>query len=213
MLNTSNEILNENKSINFFDSTTSLSAAAAAAAAAAQRQKRMRTSFKHHQLRVMKSYFEINHNPDAKDLKQLSQKTGLSKRVLQVWFQNARAKYRRTQTNSDCPGSLAHQCDGDILASSLAHNQSQQHHQQQQIDTQSSNSSSNSSSNNLILSMNLDDLHKHEFDNCLLDESSNSDDFTKNSHTTYHHQQHQHHLTLLQPPLTLSTQNYQHQQP
>ncbi|XP_031348784.1 protein apterous-like isoform X2 [Photinus pyralis] len=60
-----------------------------------QRTKRMRTSFKHHQLRTMKSYFSINHNPDAKDLKQLSQKTGLPKRVLQVWFQNARAKWRR----------------------------------------------------------------------------------------------------------------------
>lgn len=54
------------------------------AAAAAARAKRMRTSFKHHQLRTMKSYFAINHNPDAKDLKQLSQKTGLPKRVLQV---------------------------------------------------------------------------------------------------------------------------------
>ncbi|KAJ9589845.1 hypothetical protein L9F63_027895, partial [Diploptera punctata] len=49
-----------------------------------QRTKRMRTSFKHHQLRTMKSYFAINHNPDAKDLKQLSQKTGLPKRVLQA---------------------------------------------------------------------------------------------------------------------------------
>ena len=61
----------------------------------------MRTSFKHHQLRVMKTYFELNHNPDAKDLKQLSQKTGLSKRVLQVWFQNARAKYRRNQSTNE----------------------------------------------------------------------------------------------------------------
>ncbi|XP_067940698.1 LIM/homeobox protein Lhx9-like [Watersipora subatra] len=61
------------------------------------KQKRMRTSFKHHQLKVMKQYFTINHNPDAKDLKQLSHKTGLSKRVLQVWFQNARAKFRRGQ--------------------------------------------------------------------------------------------------------------------
>ncbi|XP_057671718.1 LIM/homeobox protein Lhx9-like [Diorhabda carinulata] len=60
-----------------------------------QRTKRMRTSFKHHQLRTMKTYFAINQNPDAKDLKQLAQKTGLSKRVLQVWFQNARAKWRR----------------------------------------------------------------------------------------------------------------------
>ena len=65
--------------------------------------KRMRTSFKHHQLRAMKAYFAMNHNPDAKDLKQLSQKTGLSKRVLQVWFQNARAKYRRTVCNPQAP--------------------------------------------------------------------------------------------------------------
>lgn len=28
-----------------------------------QRTKRMRTSFKHHQLRTMKSYFAINQNP------------------------------------------------------------------------------------------------------------------------------------------------------
>ncbi|CAG2117521.1 unnamed protein product, partial [Medioppia subpectinata] len=52
--------------------------------ASGQRTKRMRTSFKHHQLRTMKSYFSINQNPDAKDLKQLAQKTGLSKRVLQL---------------------------------------------------------------------------------------------------------------------------------
>ena len=52
------------------------------------RNKRMRTSFKHHQLRTMKSYFAINQNPDAKDLKQLAQKTGLSKRVLQVFHAN-----------------------------------------------------------------------------------------------------------------------------
>ncbi|OQV24549.1 putative LIM/homeobox protein Lhx2 [Hypsibius exemplaris] len=66
-----------------------------------QRTKRMRTSFKHQQLRSMKQYFGINHNPDAKDLKQLAQKTGLTKRVLQVWFQNARAKYRRSLLKQD----------------------------------------------------------------------------------------------------------------
>ncbi|XP_022903831.2 LIM/homeobox protein Lhx9 isoform X2 [Onthophagus taurus] len=69
-----------------------------------QRTKRMRTSFKHHQLRTMKSYFAINHNPDAKDLKQLSQKTGLPKRVLQVWFQNARAKWRRMMLKQEGKG-------------------------------------------------------------------------------------------------------------
>ncbi|KAL0163212.1 hypothetical protein M9458_042608, partial [Cirrhinus mrigala] len=47
------------------------------------KSKRMRTSFKHHQLRSMQNFFTHNHNPDAKDLKELAQKTGLTKRVLQ----------------------------------------------------------------------------------------------------------------------------------
>jgi len=59
--------------------------------------KRARTSFKHHQLRIMKHHFNINQNPDSRELKILSQKTGLDKKVLQVWFQNARAKWRRTR--------------------------------------------------------------------------------------------------------------------
>ncbi|XP_047040787.1 protein apterous [Helicoverpa zea] len=75
------------------------------------RTKRMRTSFKHHQLRTMKSYFAINHNPDAKDLKQLSQKTGLPKRVLQVWFQNARAKWRRMVTKQE--NKMSDKCSPD----------------------------------------------------------------------------------------------------
>ncbi|XP_063232622.1 protein apterous-like [Bacillus rossius redtenbacheri] len=47
------------------------------------RTKLMRTSLKHNQLRTMNSYFAINQNPNAKNLEQLSQKTGLPKRVLQ----------------------------------------------------------------------------------------------------------------------------------
>lgn len=102
----------------YYDTPSAVAAAAAAAAAAANaRQKRMRTSFKHHQLRVMKTYFELNHNPDAKDLKQLSQKTGLSKRVLQVWFQNARAKYRRNQSSNEPTGTNSlHQAAANALA-------------------------------------------------------------------------------------------------
>ncbi len=48
------------------------------------RTKRARTSFKHHQLRIMKAHFQINQNPDSRELKMLSQKTGLDKKVLQV---------------------------------------------------------------------------------------------------------------------------------
>uniref|UniRef100_A0A1B6LGL5 Apterous n=1 Tax=Graphocephala atropunctata TaxID=36148 RepID=A0A1B6LGL5_9HEMI len=84
-----------------------------------QRTKRMRTSFKHHQLRTMKSYFAINHNPDAKDLKQLSQKTGLPKRVLQVWFQNARAKWRRMMLKQESGGGKSGDKCGDGSGSSL----------------------------------------------------------------------------------------------
>ena len=46
--------------------------------------KRARTSFKHHQLRIMKAHFQINQNPDSRELKMLSQKTNLDKKVLQV---------------------------------------------------------------------------------------------------------------------------------
>lgn len=70
-----------------------------------QRTKRMRTSFKHHQLRTMKNYFAINQNPDAKDLKQLAQKTGLSKRVLQVRRGRSLLRYVRIIFNpiEGCP--------------------------------------------------------------------------------------------------------------
>jgi LIM homeobox protein 2/9 len=46
----------------------------------------MRTSFKHQQLRIMKAHFLTNQNPDSKELKELSERTGLQKRVLQVGF-------------------------------------------------------------------------------------------------------------------------------
>ncbi|KAJ8787733.1 hypothetical protein J1605_022764 [Eschrichtius robustus] len=48
--------------------------------------------------------FAINHNPDAKDLKQLAQKTGLTKRVLQVSSQNAQAKFRRNLVRRENTG-------------------------------------------------------------------------------------------------------------
>ncbi|XP_028824049.1 LIM/homeobox protein ttx-3-like isoform X2 [Denticeps clupeoides] len=58
--------------------------------------KRIRTCFRNEQLRALESYFALKHNPDGKDWSCLSHKTGLPKRVLQVWFQNARAKLRRS---------------------------------------------------------------------------------------------------------------------
>ncbi|KAM4539931.1 LIM/homeobox protein Awh-like [Odontesthes bonariensis] len=73
-----------------------------------RRTKRIRTCFRSEQLRALESYFAQKHNPDGKDWTYLAHKTGLPKRVLQVWFQNARAKLRRSlnsddsQVNSPC---------------------------------------------------------------------------------------------------------------
>ncbi|MEQ2208893.1 hypothetical protein XENOCAPTIV_018639, partial [Xenoophorus captivus] len=53
------------------------------------------------QLRALESYFAQKHNPDGKDWTCLAHKTGLPKRVLQVWFQNARAKLRRSLNSED----------------------------------------------------------------------------------------------------------------
>ncbi|KAL6100258.1 uncharacterized protein ACO6RY_01904 [Pungitius sinensis] len=66
-----------------------------------RRTKRIRTCFRSEQLRALESYFAQKHNPDGKDWTCLAHKTGLPKRVLQVWFQNARAKLRRSVTTDD----------------------------------------------------------------------------------------------------------------
>uniref|UniRef100_A0A3Q0RL94 LIM/homeobox protein Lhx9 n=1 Tax=Amphilophus citrinellus TaxID=61819 RepID=A0A3Q0RL94_AMPCI len=66
-----------------------------------RRTKRIRTCFRSEQLRALESYFAQKHNPDGKDWTCLAHKTGLPKRVLQVWFQNARAKLRRSLSSDD----------------------------------------------------------------------------------------------------------------
>ncbi|XP_056154028.1 LIM/homeobox protein Lhx9-like [Lampris incognitus] len=68
-----------------------------------RRTKRIRTCFRSEQLRALESYFTQKHNPDGKDWTCLAHKTGLPKRVLQVWFQNARAKLRRSLSSDDSP--------------------------------------------------------------------------------------------------------------
>ena len=63
--------------------------------------KRARTSFKHHQLRIMKAHFQINQNPDSRELKMLSQKTGLDKKVLQV-SSGFFSSFRHSQSSPTC---------------------------------------------------------------------------------------------------------------
>ena len=75
----------------------------------------------------MKAHFQVNQNPDSKDLKELSERTGLQKRVLQVWFQNSRAKQRKN-VGPNSPG-------GPIITgmgSSLIMGQPRHHYGKQQ---------------------------------------------------------------------------------
>ncbi|XP_054716559.1 zinc finger homeobox protein 3-like [Uloborus diversus] len=76
-------------------------AAAAAAAAQAQQQKRARTRINDEQLKILRTYFDINNSPTEEQLIEMSEKSGLPLKVIKHWFRNTLFKER--QRNKDSP--------------------------------------------------------------------------------------------------------------
>lgn len=85
------------------------------------RKIRVRTALSEEQQQVLKEYYAVNSRPNREEFKKIAQQIGLDNRVVQVWFQNNRARVRRmTQpvVHSDQPLDLSTKKSSPSLASS-----------------------------------------------------------------------------------------------
>ncbi|KAM9377860.1 zinc finger homeobox protein 3-like [Pholidichthys leucotaenia] len=65
-----------------------------------QQQQRQRTQMSHFQLLQLKEFYRNHRTPNRHECETLGQELGLPHRVVQVWFQNARAKEKRARSLS-----------------------------------------------------------------------------------------------------------------
>lgn len=74
------------------------------------RKIRVRTALSEEQQTVLKEHYALNPRPNREEFKRIAQQIGLDNRVVQVWFQNNRARERRmtqTMTAADQPLDLS----------------------------------------------------------------------------------------------------------
>jgi paired mesoderm homeobox protein len=72
-------------------------AKSSAGKASAKSARRFRTSFEQIQLATLEKVFEKTHYPDAYIREEIAETTGLTEIKVQIWFQNRRAKFRRSE--------------------------------------------------------------------------------------------------------------------
>ncbi|XP_072291223.1 zinc finger homeobox protein 3-like isoform X2 [Eucyclogobius newberryi] len=70
-----------------------------------RRDKRQRTTITPEQLEVLYQRYSMDSNPTRGVLESIARDVGLTRRVVQVWFQNTRARERKGQFRSMGPGS------------------------------------------------------------------------------------------------------------
>ncbi|KAM3609380.1 uncharacterized protein V6R79_013657 [Siganus canaliculatus] len=70
-----------------------------------RRDKRQRTTITPEQLEVLYQRYSLDSNPTRGVLESIARDVGLTRRVVQVWFQNTRARERKGQFRSAGPGS------------------------------------------------------------------------------------------------------------
>ncbi|XP_054232814.1 zinc finger homeobox protein 2 isoform X5 [Homo sapiens] len=79
-------------------------------------QRRYRTQMSSLQLKIMKACYEAYRTPTMQECEVLGEEIGLPKRVIQVWFQNARAKEKKAKLQGTAAGSTGGSREGLLAA-------------------------------------------------------------------------------------------------
>ncbi|XP_027775894.2 zinc finger homeobox protein 2 [Marmota flaviventris] len=79
-------------------------------------QRRYRTQMSSLQLKIMKACYEAYRTPTMQECEVLGEEIGLPKRVIQVWFQNARAKEKKAKLQGVVVGSSGGNSEGPLAA-------------------------------------------------------------------------------------------------